>query len=319
MMKTLRLKNIALFLLLLALPAMAGDEKRLIILPFTNNSDFGGEWDLGRGVPEYLAQQLDSIPGYSVIPGKIVANYLHLHDLGDVSEFSIQEQQKIMDDLSAGYCVTGKINEFELSRLNIGSVTLGRMGNFESIISANCDLFSSGSDTLLARFRAESKLQYRDLEFTPAGVRKKKGLRFADLDTMRFASPAFMRTIVGMGLKKFSDNFNRNLQHLLPADMPKISADTAKPAGKLFKIIASDTEFAHINAGSEDGVQKGDIFIVVAEGDTLRDPDSGAILGTSEAVLGKIEIMLVKNANLSWAKFISREAEIPPNAIVRKY
>ncbi len=57
-------------------------------------------------------------------------------------------------------------------------------------------------------------------------------------------------------------------------------------AGKVAKII--DEYSLIINVGRKDGVSEGMVFVVYAEGDEVKDPDTGRSLGKWEIIKGRI-------------------------------
>ncbi|MBA7637155.1 hypothetical protein ES703_44790 [subsurface metagenome] len=56
------------------------------------------------------------------------------------------------------------------------------------------------------------------------------------------------------------------------------------------KIITVKDNTVFINAGSEAGVQVGDVFYIYSEGKALIDPDTGISLGSIESKIVKIEV-----------------------------
>lgn len=61
---------------------------------------------------------------------------------------------------------------------------------------------------------------------------------------------------------------------------------------KVVKVL-SPTELV-INVGSADGVNSYDKFLVYAEGEEIRDPDTGEMLGRLEIVKGKAEVVHIQ-------------------------
>jgi len=58
--------------------------------------------------------------------------------------------------------------------------------------------------------------------------------------------------------------------------------------GKVAKIVDESTVV--INVGSKDGVKEAMRFLIVAEGDEVKDPDSGEVLGKWEIVKGRVVV-----------------------------
>jgi len=57
-------------------------------------------------------------------------------------------------------------------------------------------------------------------------------------------------------------------------------------AGKVAKVVSETTVV--INVGAKDGVKDGMRFVIVAEGDEVKDPDTGESLGKWEVVKGRL-------------------------------
>jgi hypothetical protein len=57
-------------------------------------------------------------------------------------------------------------------------------------------------------------------------------------------------------------------------------------AGKVAKIVNETTVV--INVGAKDGVKDGMRFVIVAEGEEVKDPDTGESLGKWEVVKGRV-------------------------------
>jgi len=305
----MRLKIYFLISLIFWLPITnsirAQENIKLIILPFEDESGFGGDWHISKQIPAFVAVNLDSLPGYSAIPPELLFDYLQQNDYQSEKLKNENIVQKILNHFSADYAVGGFISDFELAKFNLGSIEMGRFSGYDCFITSKNKIYRSGSDTVFAKFKAEAKIRQRGLEFTPAGIQRKRPLRFTDLDTMKFAGKSFMNTIAGVGLKKYTHNFLANIQNLIPVEEKEKSI--AKTKKQLFQIIAADEEFAHINAGKADGVNEGDIFLILAEGDSLFDPGNGNFLGLEQKLVGKLEVMVVKENHLSWARILEKK------------
>jgi curli biogenesis system outer membrane secretion channel CsgG len=59
------------------------------------------------------------------------------------------------------------------------------------------------------------------------------------------------------------------------------------------KVLIKRDNIVTINRGEGGGVQEGDIFNVFAQGEELKDPDTGEVLGREEVKVGKVKISQV--------------------------
>ena len=72
-----------------------------------------------------------------------------------------------------------------------------------------------------------------------------------------------------------------------------------------------------INRGSEFGMEVGQELVMTTEGETLTDPDSGAILGKEEGqVIGKIKVGKVAE-KMSYADVLEGEKNPPAGTVVK--
>ncbi len=66
----------------------------------------------------------------------------------------------------------------------------------------------------------------------------------------------------------------------------------APPSGKIISITPT---VVYVNLGTRDGIDKGDKLSVYREGEILKDPDSGEVLGKARAHLGDLEVTEVQD------------------------
>ena len=84
------------------------------------------------------------------------------------------------------------------------------------------------------------------------------------------------------------------------------------------KVLWVGEDGVYINSGGEDGVAVGDKFGVYVEGDEIRDPITGVVLGRlDEKQIAVIQIVNVKASHFSKARVLSAEGQIPVNAAIR--
>jgi hypothetical protein len=89
-------------------------------------------------------------------------------------------------------------------------------------------------------------------------------------------------------------------------------ADVIFPA----KVLIKRDNTVTINRGEGGGVAEGDIFNAFAQGEELKDPDTGEVLGREEVKVGKVKITQV-NAKTSLAE-IMEDTGIDKGAVLRR-
>jgi curli biogenesis system outer membrane secretion channel CsgG len=82
------------------------------------------------------------------------------------------------------------------------------------------------------------------------------------------------------------------------------------------KILIKRDNIVTINRGEGGGVAEGDIFNVFAQGEELKDPDTGEVLGREEVKMGKVKITQV-NPKTSQGEIIE-DTGIDKGAVLRK-
>ena len=82
------------------------------------------------------------------------------------------------------------------------------------------------------------------------------------------------------------------------------------------KVLIRRDNVVTINRGEGGGVAVGDIFNVFAQGEELKDPDTGEVLGREEVKVGKVKISQV-NPKTSLADIVE-DTGIDKGAVLHK-
>lgn len=82
------------------------------------------------------------------------------------------------------------------------------------------------------------------------------------------------------------------------------------------KVLIRRDNMVTINRGEGGGVAVGEVFNVFAQGEELKDPDTGEVLGREEVKVGQVKITQV-NAKLSQAEVLE-DSGIDKGAVLRK-
>jgi curli biogenesis system outer membrane secretion channel CsgG len=174
--------------------------------------------------------------------------------------------------------VKGKVTDFALDKrgagggVNIGGI--GRIGGSttEAKCAINVRIFNVDTSELIASEEA-------------AGRAGATGFSFSGNSRVAFADfGAFEKTPLGEAVTKAIDKA-----------VEQISAKLAKmPWSCRVADFDEDSKEITLNAGTNLGVQAGDVFEVLAITKVIKDPETGEILGTKTAKVGKIRVKEVQ-------------------------
>ncbi|MBN1864727.1 MAG: hypothetical protein JW808_07495 [Victivallales bacterium] len=196
------------------------------------------------------------------------------------------EAERIGKLLVADYLVTGVINrmEFQVIEQNIqitGETTPRIVATFKS----QFQIIESQSGKIVAADQVLNRLKSADVRREiPASERK-------DWTLADFRELLFERSATEMG--------NAILSGVYPVKIIEVAADSVV-----------------LNRGQGVGVNVGDIFVVVSQGEPIVDVDTGETLGGSEEEVGMIEITSVE-VKFSKAKILKGKEAIQYGDVCR--
>jgi len=297
-MRKLYLAFVILFFVLWS-PAQA--DHTLIVLPFEDDSGFDGAWDIGNGLADLLSHRLSTIPGYWV--GEMDSARAD-RAVRFAAPDSACPGVVLFDSLQAGYLVTGAIEEFGISRFGIVTPTLGGYQSYRAGVRVSFSLWEHGGSGALLSDQAEAEVKQGGLGLTLLGRPTDEMQQWEMLDGLEFGSEAFMATIIGHAVDSLLTGVVGKIRAVLPPQ--KNLASVIGPA----VIVSIDGDQVYINRGFEDGVQVGDRFEVYRQGEELRDPQTGELLGYRDVRAGLIRVSFVKTAHLSVADVMEGRGEI---------
>jgi curli biogenesis system outer membrane secretion channel CsgG len=90
---------------------------------------------------------------------------------------------------------------------------------------------------------------------------------------------------------------------------------TSDASGVVGKIAKASGGAIYVNVGAEAGIKEGDEFDVYREGDVIKDPDTGEVLGANEIRVGRIRITAVRGPRLSSAITLSGSGYKPGDVL----
>ena len=283
-----------------------------LVLPFRDKSDFAAEhWNIEQSLPRVLSDTLAAVPGYTVVPfEQVVERFPRRWRPGSLPA----EVQALARRHGARYAVLGTIQEFSISRFNVGSPMLGGYGAYRVKIQVHYTLVDVETRDAVAARTAVADVKNRKLGLTLLGKPAAGEVDYAALDSIEFASQEFRQTLVGRAVHLLKADFVGQVRTVVPT-----AADRHLPAGSFQEasvLLVREAEL-YLAAGSADGVQPGDEFDVYTDGEELRDPATQKLLGYADRKVGRIRVEVVRDQHLSLARILAGAGDIRAKDRVR--
>jgi len=293
--------------LLFTLPLSAA---RIGFLPFLNESKYKGRWDLGREIPRYLEKGFAQT--YHVVPADSIHDYLKASALPLFINSPSQKRQ-VAKAFGADFLVDARIMEFHVGKRILGEGTYGGIKSYAADIRLKVRVYSVKSNEVVYSDDIETRRRETNTAVN-LGRLSKDELLYDSLNTEKFGSPTFDRTLAGLMMKEVADKF-QGLFLKLPEPVARKGED--KKLVKNAKIVEVTATDVYVNAGTDDNVEPGDLFSVFTRADSIYDPDTREFLGMSERYVGQIRIGFVEASHFSRATVVKKEGDIRLGDIVR--
>lgn len=283
--------------------------KRVVFMPFYDESGYRGPWDLSNAIPEMLGDMLGGTDDYFIVvpmdtvkkamekPEKIsaVKRFLNLFS-------NKKKTQNIMTDseilsvarkINGDIVITGVVADFNMRRFGGGEPMLGGYKSYTTKVEIEQVRILRVSDGRpLGTVRGEDAKNSRGLGLELFGKPRQMDLEFISMDSLDFGSKRFLGTMWGQTTVEALNKVNTELRAVIARP------DTNWYKTKQFKIISTEAGNAIIDAGSADGVTPGDRFTVFASESGVR--------------VGKINVMTVWSEHVSRTEILEGKDEIRP-------
>ncbi len=289
------------------------------ILPLIDKTDFKHKkWNLTNDFAKAFIDTLEKNGAHLVANLATVDSFLKQHSIRSYKYDNEATLKNIAHHLKVDYVIVGTIQQFSLSRVNLGNPMLGGYESYECTMSVEFFVYDDAENIKTESRTCLSVVNQKELGLTLLLKPSDKYLNFERLDEIEFASPEFKNSIFGIALKKLKGEFVHHLSQLLPDYFTKTASQNQDDENYFeAQIVFIRNGDVYVNVGSSDNVHEGDVLPVYAEGEEITDPDSGEILGYSDKYIGKIKILKVKDRHLSLAKTIETIEEIRTKNTVR--
>ena len=272
----------------------------IAVLPFENKSHYDGTWDIQGGAAALLGEVLRENAFYTIFSQDSVRAVLE----GRSKKERRGDIAAIGRELGADVLITGKIEEFNITRFMAGAQMLGGYRSYASTVRLEATLWRVVDGRELGIIGGGGEVQDRDIGLTLLGRPTQRDSQFYGLNDIEFGSDVFRKTIIGQAMLKAIREIKGKVEEVVTP--PSGLKATARPV----VVLEVQGDEAYVNAGAEDGIRVGDKFNVYDQGKELRDPSTGEVLGyTDEQKAGAIQIMEIKGAHLSKARIIDGRVE----------
>ena len=244
-------------------------KKRIAVSRFDDRSGSGYS-HVGDGVADMLTTALVKSGKFVVIERAEFDKVLEEQKLGQSGVVTPESAPKVGKALGVELLIVGSVTEF---------------GTKESEISGGVSLFGGGITKKTARAAVDIRLVNTTTGEVMAAEKEEGSesttgisVRYADMD---FSDASHWNdTDIGKACREAVDGCMK----LIADNMTKIPW-----SGKVLKVNADGTLL--MKPGSEGNVELGDEFEIFREGEEMKDPDTGASLGSEETQVGSIKVV----------------------------
>ena len=284
--------------------------KRVMFMPFYDESGYRGPWDLNYEIPEMLGDMLGGADDYfEVVPMEevreimppepkknIFKRFLGLFSNKKKNQktFTDSEVMSLARRAGADIAITGLIEDFNMKRTGGGDPMIGGYKSYTTKVKIEQVRVLRVSDGRpLGTVRGEESKNSRGLGLELFGKPRQMDLEFISMDSLDFGSKRYLNTMWGQTTIEALNKVHKELRSVIARP------DSSWFMSKKFRVISIDSGNAIINAGSADGINPGDRFVVYAS-------ESGARVG-------KINVLTVWSDHVSRAEIVEGRDEIRPD------
>jgi len=254
---------------------VAQTKKRVAVFEFEDKTDHRWRWwtgqPVGQGMADMLTTELVKSGKYQVIERQAIEQIFKEQQLGQSGAVTAQSAAEVGKLLGVELAIIGAVTEFGHKKSDIGGF-IKKKG------------FGLGVQTAAASVGIDIRFVDTNTgEIIAAdNIRKEKSKKGLKVDTRQLSfknKNDFDGSLVGQATRDA-------IQEI----MVKLDGQITNLPWQA-KIIKVSGTTVYINAGSEAGVNVGDIFDIFQKGEELIDPDTGLSLGAEETKAGEIEVI----------------------------
>jgi len=262
-----------LFIILITSPAYCLQSPvNIFVSDFTDESNYDGKWDLGRGIAGMCRESLDRMKMYRVVdsPG----------------------------DYDRCFTLKCRIEKFSLSSRGMTSYGIGGYENYRAYVKLASDLQDAKGASLFVNKITVGDIRNRDMGLSwfggPVG-RDEDRRKLSKLWNLEFGSIEFNGSILADAIREAINNL-----------IVQISKSTLGiPYGLRGNVADVRRSKIYLDIGSKDDVEQGMVFTVYSQVTELRRKDTNEQIGWTEPeLIGEMEITAVKGKHLSTGRIL---------------
>ena len=271
----------AILTLAFMIPVNAHAKMRVAVTAFENKvTGVYGNWELGEGMAEMLATELYKSGQFIVLERTAMDDILREQELGQSGLVRSETAARTGQMLGAQVIVRGAVTEFSDAASGFGGdyrddqFDIGGKAR-NAHVGIDLRLIDASTGQVIASHNISKKAR-------SAGGR----IDYSESD-LQIGAGGFIKTPLGKATREAI----AEAVAFVSRSVPKGSSGTT--SGGL-KVIKSDGRKIYINGGLNRGISVGDRYSVFSVGEALIDPDTGMQLGSTDELIGTIEIVDVK-------------------------
>jgi curli biogenesis system outer membrane secretion channel CsgG len=259
---------------------------------------FYGSWDIGGGVAAMMINALRETGHFIVLERASINQVLSEQNLNMSGLTTARTGASPGKMLGSQILIIASITEFGSQDsgggMNVGIVggPLGRSGS-----AGLARQHAKGKVAMDIRLIDPSTTEVIDSFTVSEKIKESSVALDIGYDMLSFGTNRFSKTPLGEATRNM---VSRAAEHI---------AASARAVPWTGQVVEADARVVFINAGSQTGIRKGDVFIVQRLMRTFTDPTTGAVLGVHNMSLGTVEVSVVQ-PKLSYGAFKSTSGEI---------
>lgn len=316
--------------------ALFSSDTLMVMLPFTDNSEFNGKWDLSMDVPRFASAYMRERFHVGAIPPTEVRSFALAQGLDTLQLQRTEALGRIAQRFRARFLVVADIQEFSIGRFMVKEVQLAGYESFTAEVKLRFTIydashFGSSRSPVVDEGDAIGSVKDRGLGLTLFGKQSDRTNEYFMLDEVAFGSETFNGTIIGDALLRCMDDLAVKLERAVPSLVSRsvvlsssVVIDTSDNGIALKRklvngsVVMVDEDDVFIDLGSKDGVAVGDVMPVFGPLQPVKDPSTGMLLGDREQRMGELQVIEVRAEHLSLTTILSGKGSIAPKQRVRK-
>lgn len=266
-------------------------KKRVAVFVFEDKSDHTWGWwgqkSVGEGMADMLITELVNTGEFTVIERTELAQLLAEQKLAEAGVVTPETAAQAGKVLGVDLAIIGAVTEFGQAKGGSGGslkgISLG-VKKDEAIVAADIRMVNTTTGEIVAAEAIRKTESKHGIRFKTGGIRFENQSQFD-------------QSLIGKATRDAI------------GEIVKLIVEKSEAIPWQGKIVKADDDEVIINAGAEIGVEIGDRFIVIAEGEELIDPDTGLSLGSEETEIGEIEVVenRIGNGKASRCKVVRGE------------